>query len=575
MTADPARAVRAATSEARPLLTVRSLSVFSPSGPLVTDISFTVGREERVGVIGESGSGKSLTALALMGLQADDLTVTGSATFDGVQLIGAAPRRMRALRGNRMAMVFQEPMTALNPTMRVGEQIAETLREHSPLGGAGVRARTRALLAEMQVPEPDRAALAYPHQLSGGQRQRVVLAIALANDPELLICDEPTTALDVTVQAAVLDRIVSAAKARGSSLVFISHDIAVVGQVCERILVLKDGALVEAGTTAQILEEPHHPYTRELVTAAGWGEHRRVDPHRAQVRSRVGGIAGPGGQERSRAAIRVQGVVREYRRSRGVWGGRPHAPVRALDGVSFEVPQGQRLGIVGESGCGKSTVLRLIAGLDHPDGGFIEVGGERISNVPERRLRRARGRLQMIFQDPGGSLDPRMRVGQIVAEPLAAQSRTHRDTRVAGLLRDVGLDPGAAERYPHEFSGGERQRIAIARALAPDPSILLADEAVSALDVTVRAQILDLLTGLADRLGLTLVFVSHDLFVVQDVCERVLVMQAGRVVEDGDARTVYRRPHHPYTQRLVASVPGPVAPLPRRARGKRVRGTGA
>lgn len=248
--------------------------------------------------------------------------------------------------------------------------------------------------------------------------------------------------------------------------------------------------------------------------------------------------------------------------------------MRALDGVSFEVPTGQRLGIVGESGCGKSTLLRLIAGLDHPDGGCIEVGGERISNVPERQQRRARGRLQMIFQDPGGSLDPRMRVGQVVAEPLAARSREHRDARVAELLRDVGLDPGAADRYPHEFSGGERQRIAIARALAPDPAILLADEAVSALDVTVRAQILNLLTDLADRLGLTLVFVSHDLFVVQDVCERVLVMQAGRVVEDGDARSVHRQPRHPYTQRLVASAPGPVAPLVRRVRGTGTPGRG-
>lgn len=562
------------------VLEVEGLSVHDGAGrALVENVHLRVERGERVGIIGESGSGKSMTALSLLGLLPEGVHASGAAHLGGVNVLTASQAQLRRVRGAVASMVFQEPLTALNPTMRVGKQIEEVLAVHAGRQKAKhaerngePAARTRAerkrvaidLLSEMAVPNPEQSVRAYPFQLSGGQRQRVLVAIALANDPALLICDEPTTALDVTVQAFVLDRIVHAAEARGTAVLFISHDIAVVGTVCDRILVMKNGRIVEAGTTAEVLGNPQHPYTQELVRAGSHSATRRVDAHveRTAVRSTTPAIRTEGATQQQAVedaatppAIEITDVSRVYGRlGTGPFAGRGRR-VQALDEVDLTVPAGQRLGIVGESGCGKSTLLRLVAGLDQPTSGVVRVDGKQVSGRKESQLGFLRDRLQVVFQDPAGSLDPRMKVWESVAEPLRAVGRHMHRERVWELLEAVGLDQSAATRYPHEFSGGQRQRIAIARALAPEPSILLADEPVSALDVTVRAQILDLLTGLADRLGFTLVLVSHDLFVVHDVCERVVVMRGGRIVEDGEAREVHANPQHPYTRRLTAAVP--------------------
>jgi len=598
---------------------VRSLSVRVRGVTLVDDVSFVIERGERVGLIGESGSGKSLTGLSLLGLLPEDLEATGSVRLPGSDLdvIGADERRLARVRGRDVAMVFQEPMTALNPTMRAGDQVAEALTIHKTVANrATARRRAVELLDQVRLPDPADAARAYPHQLSGGQRQRVVLAIALANDPALLVCDEPTTALDVTVQALVLDLIARGVESRDSALLLITHDLSVVATACERVLVMYGGRIVEAGPVDQVFTRPRHRYTEGLLAASdltggrvGRGARRHLTtiagsvpaagqfPAGCVFRTRCGqatsqcattppwtgpdvahgfacfhpapSAAPPGGGARpprtgkgavestnrlETAAISVRDVVRDYQRPRSSLL-RAGPVVHALRGVSFDVAPGERFGIVGESGCGKSTLLRILAGLDTPTSGEVRVGGTDIAHLPERRLGFLRDRLQLVFQDPMGSLDPRMRVRDIVAEPLVAQGARSPADRVTTLLDEVGLSASAAARYPHQFSGGQRQRISIARALAPRPSILLADEPVSALDVSVRAQVLNLIGDLVDEHELTLVFVSHDLSVVRHLCDRVAVMSEGEIVEIGPVEQIWESPRHPFTQRLLAAVP--------------------
>ncbi len=576
------------------VLTVRGLSVAAGEHGLVEGVELRVCRGERVGLIGESGSGKTLTALAVMGLLPDSLRATGDVRLAGAEsnLLDLDERALSRLRGQQMAMVFQEPMTALNPTMRVGRQVAETMLLYDRHDRSGVREAVNTLLGDVRLSDPAGAARSYPHQLSGGQRQRVVLAMALANDPALLICDEPTTALDVTVQANVLDLIVRGVESRDAGLLFISHDLAVVATVCEQVAVMHRGRIVEYGSVGQVMTEPQHPYTRSLLAAA---DLKDVDD-RGRLRRRVeaGDVASgqapageplageapagevrrsgafAGGRPRRRptsehvplsepsgaatAAVRIIGVTKEYVRPRTSLFA-PAPVVQALRDVDLAVAPGERVGIVGESGCGKSTLLRLVAGLESPTSGTVQVAGRMVSGVPERRLGFLRDRLQMVFQDPMGSLDPRMRIYASVLEPLLTTGGAVRRERVAELLASVGIDPANASRYPHQFSGGQRQRISIARSIGPDPDILLADEPVSALDVSVRAQVLNLIADLVDRLGLTLLFVSHDLSVVRHVCERVVVMKAGRIVEAGPVEQIYTDPREPYTRRLVASIP--------------------
>ena len=580
----------------RPLLTVDGLNVRTKERTLVHDFSLHMAHGERIGLIGESGSGKSMTTTALLGLLPNGVTADGSVEIDGYQgnLLTAPEQDLMRLRGKDMAMVFQEPLTALNPLMRAGAQVAEIILQHR-LAPSKAEANRRAveMLDAVHLPDPAQAARAYPHQLSGGQRQRVMLAMALANDPSLLLCDEPTTALDVTVQRQVLDLILELVRERGTGLLFITHDLAVVANMCTRVLVMNDGRVVEEGTTEDVFTRPQHPYTRGLlaasdldaVDAAGrlftvataqsyvppTGDEATdpalsdsacatgdLDTDPAQARAHAPAQA-PAHAAEARAAepvMRVTDLVRTYTRGRTSLF-KPAPEVHALKGISFEVPEGGRLGVVGESGSGKSTLLRILAGLDQPTSGSAIVAGNEVAGAKEAQLRELRQNLQIVFQDPMGSLDPRMTVEQIISEPLLVRGRNEsaaeRSRMVAEMLEAVGLPASSAERFPHQFSGGQRQRISIARALICRPRVVVADEPVSALDVSVRAQVLNLLADLVDEYGLTLVFVSHDLNVVRHLCDSVIVMQSGEIVEAGDTQTVYRNPQHPYTKRLIDS----------------------
>ncbi|ACZ32150.1 ABC transporter related protein [Xylanimonas cellulosilytica DSM 15894] len=568
-----------------PALRVDDLTVRTAGGrTLVSGVSLQVAAGERVGLIGESGSGKSLTALSVLGLLPDNLVATGRVDVAGEHdLLARSDRRLAPLRGSLVSMVFQEPMTALNPLLRVGRQVAEVITLHpstlhTSRRRGDARARAVELLGEVGLPDPAAAARAYPHQLSGGQRQRVMIAMALANDPALLVADEPTTALDVTVQAQVLELMGRLVARRGTGLLFITHDLAVVSQVCERVVVMKDGAVVEQGPVAEVFANPRHDYTRTLLAASILPPRPAVVEPRPPVVEPVETTSTTG-----RPAIRLRDVTKRFHRSGGV-------VVDALRGISFEVAPGERFGLVGESGSGKTTTLRLLAALDTPTSGTVEVAGVTLAalpptSVPEDRPRgsgtrptgtfggRARARdvarvrsdLQLVFQDPMGSLDPRMAVADIVAEPLLnpanrrelpeAATRAGRERLVRDVLAAVGLPDDAAARYPHQFSGGQRQRISIARALVCRPKVLVADEPVSALDVSVRAQVLDLLARLADERDLTLVLVSHDLAVVRHLCDRVAVMRAGEIVEQGPADRIWTEPQHEYTRTLQAATP--------------------
>lgn len=574
----------------RPALEVDGLTVSTADRMLVAPLSFRIERGERVGLIGESGSGKSLTSLAVMGLLPESLTAAGRVTVGDVDrnIVGLGENEAARLRGAHMAMVFQEPMTALNPLMRVGRQIAESMLIHrtQPTRAAADR-RVLELMADVGLPNPAETARAYPHQLSGGQRQRVVLAIALANDPELLVCDEPTTALDVTVQRQVLNLVLETVSRRSTGLLFITHDLAVVGETCERVLVMNRGVVVEVGPIDRVFTRPEHPYTRGLLaasdldatdpagrlftvaTAGGYMPGRSVDRQTAgavEADAAAAAHAAPAAPVAPAAAAPVvlaEDLTKQYRRDRTSLLA-PAQTVDALRGVSFRVDAGQRFGIVGESGSGKSTLLRILSGLDEPTSGTIDVVGRRLNGARHADLAELRRNLQIVFQDPMASLDPRMRIGDIIAEPLlnranlqggTAVSKRERADLVAEMLHAVGLPADSVERFPHQFSGGQRQRISIARALVCRPRILVADEPVSALDVSVRAQVLNLLSDLVDEYDLTLVFVSHDLGVVRYLCDRVAVMQRGRIVEQGETRAIYEHPADPYTRSLIEATP--------------------
>jgi len=591
------------------LLEVSGLAVHSGSRTLIDNLDLIIEPGERVGLIGESGSGKSITCLSIMGLLPEGLQASGSVHLEGVDhdLLALPESRLAALRGQRMSMIFQEPMTALNPLMKVGRQVAEIMTLHGRHKQQAARQAVE-LLARVGIPDPAAAAEAYPHQLSGGQRQRVMLTMAMANSPDLLLADEPTTALDVTVQAQVLDLMRDEVEESHTALLFITHDLAVVSGLCERVLIMRDGMLVEEGPIDRVFTDPQHPYTRGLLAASALATDPRtgklitvprdtgaadepaspepqptspelVEGPRSTLRQaqragdaaqRTGDAAqrtGPAAHEvlaedgstifnrtEDAAAIRVRDLSRIYHRGRTSLFG-PRREIRGLDAVSFDVAPGERFGIVGESGSGKSTLLRLLCGLDAPTSGTAEVAGVQLAGARERGLGRLREQAQIVFQDPHSSLDPRMRVREVISEPLRHATPAERREKVDDLLTAVGLPAGAADRYPHQFSGGQRQRIAIARALITEPRILFADEAVSALDVSVRAQVLNLLADLVDAYALTLVFVSHDLNVIRHLCTSVAVMQSGRIVECGPTDQVYADPRHPYTRQLIGALP--------------------
>ncbi|MFD3191263.1 ABC transporter ATP-binding protein [Sedimentitalea sp. HM32M-2] len=520
------------------LLAIRGLSLSIRDTPILKSVSLTVAPGEIVAVTGESGSGKSMTALAVMRLLPDQADAAGRITLDGTDILEAGESQMCGLRGRAVGMVFQEPMTALNPVRSIGDQVAETILVHGAMSARAARARAREMLDRVGLPA-DRFPLGrYPHELSGGQRQRVVIAMAIALRPKLLIADEPTTALDVTTQAQILDLLKGLVADFGMGLLMITHDLAVVADMADRIVVMRHGAVVESGPTQSLLTQMRHPYTRMLFQASA---HRVALPE-----------APP-----PAPLLQVRDVVRDYRlpRTRLL-----HDPghFRAVDRVSFTLNRGERLGLVGESGCGKSTLTRALLGLEPVQQGQILLDGAPVyaGHRPNLAVRR---RMQVVFQDPFGSFNPRHRVDRLITEPFHLltdpPTGAARRAAIAEALAAVGLHPQDALKYIHEFSGGQRQRIAIARALIVRPDLILFDEAVSALDVSVRAQILDLLAELCDTYDLTYLFISHDLSVVRTVTDRVLVMQAGRIVEAGDTEDVFTNPQHPYTQALIAAAP--------------------
>jgi ABC-type glutathione transport system ATPase component len=521
------------------LLSVTDLTIALPQGGdrpnAISDVSFTLDPGEVLCIVGESGSGKSVSAGAIMGLLPPALKrVGGGIMFEGKDVLSLSEAERRALRGARIGMVFQEPMTALNPLMRVGDQVAEVLTVHNVRGAAE---RVPALLDAVNLPDPARIARSYPHLLSGGQRQRVMIAMALALEPALLIADEPTTALDVTTQMQILRLIKDIQTRRGTGVLFITHDFGVVAEIADRVAVMQEGRIVESGPASDVLNAPQHPYTRALIAAV---------PHRSAQHEAASG----------RPVLEAVGIRKTYRRGAGLLGG--GVTVQAVADADFVLRKGETLGLVGESGSGKSTLARCVVRLVRPEEGAIRFNDTDLAKLSRRSWKPFRKRIQMVFQDPFASLNPRRRVGEIIAEgPIAhGTPRGEALRRARELLGLVQLDPGAVERYPHEFSGGQRQRIGIARALAMEPELLIADEPVSALDVSVQAQVLALLEDLRQRLGLTMLFITHDLRVAAQICSRVAVMQQGKIVEQGETGTVFANPKHPYTQRLLDSIPG-------------------
>jgi ABC-type glutathione transport system ATPase component len=537
---------------------------------VVDDVTLRIGAGEIVGLVGESGSGKSVTALSMLRLLPRSLARYGAGSkivVLGHDVLAAPEQALRAMRGADVSMIFQEPMTALNPVIRIGRQMGEVIRRHRGVGAAEARERARALLADMQIADPVRALDAYPHELSGGMRQRVMIAMAFSCDPALIVADEATTALDVTVQAQILELLRTRVRERGAACLLITHDLAIVSRNCDRVYVMYRGRIVEHGPTAAVIGAPRHAYTRALLNALpGRGRPRSpLETVAAAMREPDATPSGPAGAAvdrplplpvvrrtfSSEPVLELRGVSVRYPRRVDVLG-RPLDTLVAVDDVSLAVRAGETLCLVGESGCGKTSLLNAIVGLV-PCAGSVLYGGE-----DALRLGARRGELQMVFQDPQGSLDPRWPAWKIVTEPACAAralGRAERRELAARMFARVDLDAAALERLPHEFSGGQRQRLAIARALSVQPRVLVLDEPTSALDVSVQAQVLNLLVELQDREQLAYLFVSHDMGVVRHVADRIAIMQRGRIVEAGEAATVLADPQHPYTRTLLAAVP--------------------
>jgi peptide/nickel transport system ATP-binding protein len=526
-----------------PVLSLDKLSVRLPKGAdrshALKDVSLSIASNEILCIVGESGSGKSMMANAIMRLLPQGVEIDGGrALFEGRDLCAATAAEMRKVRGAGIAMIFQEPMTALNPLRTVGDQIAEMFRVHTDLARSEIDARVLALLEDVRIPDPKLAAKAYPHELSGGQRQRAMIAMALALDPKLLIADEPTTALDVTTQAQILKLIRDLQQRKKTAVLFITHDFGVVAEIADRVVVMQHGRIVEQRVADEVLYHPTHAYTRQLIAAV---PPLKAPPPRLLSPENI---------------LTIANVSKTYRT--GGFLGRGARVTEAVKDASLSLPKGATLGIVGESGSGKSTLARCIVRLIDPDTGSILLRDKDWAAMKRDEVRRETRHIQMVFQDPFASLNPRRKAVELVAQGPIVHG-TPRSVAIAEarrLFELVGLDPSAGDRFPHEFSGGQRQRIGLARALALKPDVLIADEPVSALDVSVQAQVLKLLAELRERLGLSIVFITHDLRVAAQVCDLVAVMKQGEIVEHGPVAEVFGRPQHPYTQALIASVPG-------------------
>ncbi|MFJ6623025.1 dipeptide ABC transporter ATP-binding protein [Kitasatospora sp. NPDC091335] len=616
-----------------PLLAVRGLRVdfAGPAGPVpaVRGVDLTLRRGETLGIVGESGSGKSVTALSVLGLLPGTASLSGSVRLDGRELVGLPGRELAAIRGRRIAMVFQDPLSAFTPVYRIGDQIAEAVRIHQRVDKAAARRRAAELLDLVGIPAPGRALDSFPHEFSGGMRQRAMIAMAVANEPDILLADEPTTALDVTIQAQVLDVLRTARRETGAALVLVSHDLGVIAGTADRVAVMYAGRVVETAGVDELFAAPRHPYSLGLIgalprldgrggplvpipgtpaptaelppgcpfaarcplaeercTAAepaleGAAGHlsacvrsaeladRRPAPAEVYPVPEPPPVAGPGDRSSRTPVLSVSGLGKTFPLLKGTVFKRKVGEVYAVDGVDLDLREGETLGLVGESGSGKSTTLFELLRLGAPETGRIELLGRDAAALTRAEAHRLRALVQIVFQDPMASLDPRMPVGDIVAEPLLAQRAPREEIarRVPELLRQVGLDPGHAVRYPHQFSGGQRQRVSIARALAVRPKLLVLDEPVSALDVSIQAGVLNLLQSLKAELGLSYLFVSHDLSVIRHLADRVSVMYLGRTVEQGEVSAVFDRPRHPYTRALLSAVPLP-DPAAERARDR-------
>ncbi len=547
MTLAEAMPISGAVAAPEPVLRVEGLCVSARTEqglkPLVQDLSFDLKKGETLAIAGESGSGKSITSLAIMGLLPQPaVRVTGGhIRFGGQDLTALPEAALRGIRGDRIAMIFQEPMTSLNPVMTVGTQLAEAIRAHDPVTRAEARKRAVEALRAVRLSEPDRRMGQYPHELSGGMRQRVMIAMALALKPEVLIADEPTTALDVTVQREVLDLLRDLQRQMGTAIILITHDMGVVAEMADRVIVMRQGRQVETAPTADIFDRPQADYTRALLAAV---------PRMGQ--------GAPRPQVAGETIARLTDVVVRYPLRGGLLGGITHN-VHAVEHVSFDIRRGETFALVGESGCGKSTIAKALVGLA-PHQGRIEIAGQAMEGLDPAAMKAMRRKVQMVFQDPMAALNPRMKVGDLIAEPLVIHGigdASSQRAKAADLMARVGLEASHLDRYPHEFSGGQRQRICIARALALQPDLIIADESVSALDVSVQARVLELLRALQSEFGMSYLFISHDMAVVDNISDRVAVMYLGQIVELGSRAQIFGNPQHPYTRRLINAVPVP------------------
>jgi peptide/nickel transport system ATP-binding protein len=559
------------------VLAVQNLGISFKGTQAVNKISFQIPKGKTLGIVGESGSGKSVTSLAIMRLISAPGTIdSGSIQFrnrknDVTDLLKLSEREMRQYRGNEISMIFQEPMTSLNPVYTCGYQVIESLRLHTSLSKQDARERAIQLFKQVELPRPEKMLKAYPHQISGGQKQRVMIAMAISCNPSLLIADEPTTALDVTVQQSILALLRQLQEAEQMSTIFISHDLGVIAEVADEVLVMYKGNVVESGSVLDIFENPQHPYTKGLLacrppldkklyrlpTIGDFME--RED--KEELQNLAERPAQSKSQTQSQAAsplLRVHKLKTWFPLKKGLFS-KGQKYVKAVDDLSFEVFPGEALGLVGESGCGKTTLGRSILRLEEPTDGEVFFGEKSLTKMSQTQMRNVRKEMQIIFQDPYSSLNPRLPIGKAIMEPMLVHKlhgdAASRKAKALELLEKVGLSGEYFERYPHEFSGGQRQRVCIARALAVEPRFIICDESVSALDVSIQAQVLNLLKELQEEFGFTYIFISHDLSVVRFLCDRVMVMKEGKIVEMGQAEDIYENPHSPYTQKLLAAIP--------------------